>query len=274
MIDIGKINSLTISYTDEYGVWVESEEPLKLPKRELSSGAKPGEKVAAFVYRDGSGELLATTRIPMAQVGEFASMKVTQLTKHGAFLYWGMKKDILVPYGEQQDRMQEGRYYIVRVLLDDRERIVGSSKLEFYLDTVVRDLKPGQEVDLTIWAFTDLGAKVIVNNRYEALIYQDELEDGLRVGNKLKGYVQRIRPDMKLDISLRKTGKEGIDENKEAVLAALELDGFLPLHDKSDPDEIKELLNMSKKGFKKAIGGLYKEGIIELTDSGIRLKGR
>lgn len=273
MFEIGRTNSLKIKQIDEKGAWLASElGPVLLPEHECPAGLKLDERIKVFVYKDTAETLVATLQQPKAQVGEFALLQARQVGKFGAFLDWGLSKDILVPYAEQNEKMQEGRSYLIKVCRDSQGRVVGTAKIDRCLATEQIDFKTGEEVDLIIWKFTDLGAKVIVNNLYEALLYRDQVGSGLKRGDRLKGYVSRIRDDNKIDVSLRKSGAEGTDSAKTVVMDALAETGFLPLHDQSSPADIQQMLGLSKKVFKKAIGGLYKEGRIELKSDGIHLK--
>jgi predicted RNA-binding protein (virulence factor B family) len=225
-----------------------------------------------FVYLNSSGLPTATFTRPAAQVGEFAFLQVTEVTRFGAFLDWGLPKELLVPFSEQPERLRPGRRYVVRLYLDDRGRVVGSARIDKWLESETINLRAGDRVALLLWEFTDLGAKVIIDNRYGGLLYRDEIHKGMHRGDRFPGYVRRVREDGKIDITLRKGGREAVDEAREQVLAALSRDGFLSLHDRSAPQEIEAALGMSKKTFKKAVGGLYKEGRVELTPEGIRLK--
>jgi hypothetical protein len=273
MYEIGRINTLNIHHIDEAGAWLQAgRHRILLPHQEVSSEMRPGNRLAVFLYRGGSGDVVATLRRPKAQVGEFALLKVSAVTHHGAFLDWGMDKELLVPFSEQPDRMRVGHKYLVKICLDSLGRAVGTARIDRCLETDTVDLQEGQEVALTLWEFTELGAKVIINDLYSGLVYQDELAPGGRRGDRFKGYIKRIRDDNKIDVSLRKSGLDGIEEAKSAILAALLQQGSLPLHDQSPPADIRAALSMSKKTFKKAVGGLYKAGAVELTEQGIRLK--
>jgi predicted RNA-binding protein (virulence factor B family) len=168
--------------------------------------------------------------------------------------------------------MLEGRRYLVRVCLDRDGRPIASARLEKFLEKESQELREGEEVEVIVWAFTDLGAKLIVNHRYEALLYQDEIPAGLKRGDHLPGFVKRLREDRRLDISLRRPGLAGINDARQVILGALQKSGFLPLHDQSSPEQIRAQLGLSKKVFKKALGGLYKDGLLELTNQGVRLK--
>jgi predicted RNA-binding protein (virulence factor B family) len=275
MYEIGRINSLQIHHIDYDGAWLQAgQHRVLLPATEVIASMKDGDRLDVFLYQGSNGELVATLKQPKAQVGEFALLKVSDLTRHGAFLDWGLEKDLLVPYSEQPERMRVGRNYLVMVYLDNLGRTVATARIDHCLEKAKEkiDLQEGQEVDLLLWEYTDLGAKVIINHRYGGLLYRDDLMPGQRRGDQFKGYIKRLREDNKIDVALRRGGVEEVKEAQQAILEALDKEGFLPLHDKSSPLEIKQLLGMSKKLFKKAVGGLYKNRQIELADKGIRRK--
>lgn len=266
---------LRIKSIDPKGAWLDAQEgQIFLPRSECPDEIIQGETVEVFLYLDRNNKQKVTTKMPLAQVGEFALLKVQSIGPHGAFLDWGLEKDLLSPYSEQSHKMEEGRHYLVHICHDQENRPIASSRLERFLVKENRDLAEGEEVELLIWAFTDLGAKVIVNNRYEALLYKDEVPPRLRRGEYHVGYVLRIRADYRIDVTLRRPGAAGIKDAKTVILDALkadEIDGFLPLHDQSSPEQIREQLGLSKKVFKKAVGGLYKDGLVKLGDGGIKL---
>ena len=262
-----------IARIDTRGAWLATPGPeLLVPSRECPRELAPGMDLAVFVYLDRNNQLAATTHMPLAQVGEFAQLQARSSGPHGTFLAWGLDKDLLAPFSEQTRKMLDGRQYLVRICLDDQNRPIASSRLEKFLVKENRDLQPGDEVEVLIWAFTDLGAKVIVNHTYEALLYRNDIPTGMKTGDRTTGYVARIRGDNRIDISLRRTGKEGIDDASATIMEALAATGSLPLHDQSPPELIKNRLGMSKKAFKKAVGGLYKQGLIELSHQGIKLR--
>ncbi len=268
----GYCYELNIKTIGEKGAWLYAEdEQLFLPKSECPDDIDLNAPIDVFLYLDRDNQRKITTQMPLAQVGDFTMLQVKSVGDHGAFLEWGVKKDLLAPFSEQAQKMVEGRKYLVHIYLDKDERPVASSRFERFLVKENRDLKEGEEVDVVIWAFTDLGAKVIVNNYYEALIYKDEVPQGLKRGDQYLGYVLRIRADHRIDVTLRRPGAEGVKDARTVILEALEVDGFLPLHDKSNPDLIRDELGLSKKVFKKAVGGLYKDGLVELTGDGIKL---
>ena len=274
MPDIGKVHTLIVETVDDRGVWLRGDdEPIHLPRRGAAASVKPGEQLTVFVFRDSSGDVRATLKLPVLQVGEIGRLIVREVGPHGAFLDWGVEKDLLVPFRHQPDRMEPGRAYLVRVALDREGRPFGSARVENFLEAEPSGLKEGDEVVLVLWQFTDLGAKVIVDHRFTGLLYRDELHPRFKVGDRLKGYVKRLREDGKIDVTLRKVGAEAAEEAREILLCALrENGGFLPLNDQSPPEEIKRRLGLSKKAFKKGVGGLLKAGTVELTDEGVRMK--
>jgi predicted RNA-binding protein (virulence factor B family) len=273
--ELCRLNTLRVARLDKRGVWLEAGERLAhLPLREAPHAA-PGEQLEVFLYQDTAGELQATCRLPLAQAGEFAVLTVRSVGPHGAFLDWGLAKDLLAPLRLQPERMQVGRSYLVKVDLDQQGRPFANARIDDCLDRGRPDLHEGDQVTLLIWQLTDLGAKVITNQRFPALLYRDELPAGASPGMQLTGYVKRLREDGKLDVTLRKVGAEGVSDARDVILKALTAHGgILPLHDQSSPAAIQQALGMSKKTFKKAVGGLYKDGLVTLTNEGIRLKGK
>jgi predicted RNA-binding protein (virulence factor B family) len=271
--ELCRLHTLKVARVDKKGVWFEIGEGVAhLPRREAPSLA-PGDQVEVFLYQDSAGELQATCRQPLAQAGEFALLTVLSVGPHGAFLDWGLAKDLLAPFSLQPDRMQVGWSYLVKVELDEQGRPFANARIDDCLDHGRPDLQVGDQVALLIRQFTDLGAKVIVNHRYPALLYRDEIPAGAGVGAPLTGYVKRLREDGKLDVTLRKVGAEGVSDARQLILDALAAHGgILPLHDGSSPEAILQTLGVSKKTFKKAVGGLYKDGLVLLTDKGISLK--
>lgn len=272
MLEIGRVQSLTIDHIDQRGAWLQADETLVLlPARQIPEGSRQGSEVEVFLYLH-AGEPMATIRQPFAQVGEFALLRVNQADQSGTFLEWGMEKELLIPFSEQPKRMREGQYHMVRVCLDDQGRCFASGRIDRWLEQDHIDLREGQQVEMLLWQFTDLGAKVIVNHRYGALLYRDEIRPDMQPGDRITGFVKTIRRDGKIDVTLQRGGKAATDKAVETLLEALSKTGFLPLHDHSPADVIRKQLGMSKKTFKKAVGGLYKAGRIELMPNGIKLK--
>jgi hypothetical protein len=274
MLEFGRMNMLKVHAIDEDGAWLRAgREEALLPKRELSEVVAIGEMITAFVYADGTGHPVATLRQPIAEVGEFALMRASQVNEHGAFMDWGLAKDLLVPLKEQPEPMKAGRSYLVNVRLDREMRPIGTARVDKCLCAIDNTLGEGQEVNLIVWQFTDLGAKVIINHRFAGLLYYDEIGDRLKYGDYLKGYIRQIRTDGKVDCTLNMgTRSDRLGAQGKIMQALLENQGFLPLHDKSPSEQIQTGLGISKKLFKKGVGGLYREGLIELTGDGIRLK--
>ena len=272
--ELCRLHTLRVARVDKRGVWLEAGDRLAhLPLREAPH-AMPGERLEVFLYQVVAGELQATCRLPLAQAGEFAMLTVRSVGPHGAFLDWGLAKDLLAPLSLQPERMQVGRRYLVKVDIDQQGRPFANARIDDCLDRARPDLREGDAVAMFIWQLTDLGAKVIINHRYPALLYRDELPAGSRTGMHLTGYVKRLREDGKLDVTLRKVGAEGVSDARDVILAALAAHGGrLPLHDQSSPAAIQKALGMSKKTFKKAVGGLYKDGLVTLTEEGVRLTG-
>jgi predicted RNA-binding protein (virulence factor B family) len=275
MLEIGKYNYLTVVKEVPFGMYLESDQgEILLPTNYIPVGTEVGDEIKVFVYKDSEDRLIATNWIPKATVGEFACLMVKDVNEYGAFMDWGLVKDLMVPYKEQHIPMKKGQEYVVRVCLDPKnDRIIGVSKLAAFLSKDASELSEGQEVDLMIYEFTDLGIMALVNNKFKGMLYKNEVFSQLKVGQKLKGYIKKIREDHKIDLTLYKTGYDSVLDSKDVILNKIKLKGgFLRLTDNSSPEEIKSELEMSKKTYKKAVGGLLKEGLIELSPEGIKLK--
>lgn len=275
MLEIGNYNKLKVVKEVPFGMYLESEKgEILLPSKYIPEGTQVGDEVTVFIYKDSEDRLIATNLTPNGVVGDFAGMTVKEVNEKGAFLDWGLEKDLMVPFKEQHIPMKAGQDYVVRICLDPRnERIIGVSKLAPFLSKNFSELSEGQEVDLLIYEYTDLGIMAIVNKKYRGMLYRNEVFADLRVGQKVKGYVKKIREDEKLDLTLYKHGYENVLDAKDVILQKLKINnGWLKLHDDSTPEAIRDELQMSKKAFKKAIGGLYKEGLVELTPEGVKLK--
>lgn len=272
---LGKFATLEVVQHSDYGVFLKMDnEQLLLPKSIGSKKYEIGEKVEVFVYRDAEGRLIATDSIPNVLVGEFGYMEAKENTSFGTFMDWGIAKDLLIPFSEQKSDLVEGRKYLVYVLIDEKtNKIIGSTKLNRFITNDELKVNPGEEVDLFIADKTDLGYKVIINAQHWGLVYENEIFKSLKSGDRMKGYIKAIREDNKIDVSLQKKGYDEVTSSVDVILQRLRANkGFLPLHDKSDPTEVYSELGISKKVFKKAIGSLYKEGRIDISDKGISLK--
>jgi len=275
MAAIGLINELEVVKEVDFGVYLDGgpHGEILMPKRYVPEGCKPGDTLEVFIYLDSEDRLVATNEKPKAIVGDFALLEVVSVTNVGAFLDWGLPKDLLVPFREQQQRMEAGKSYLVYVYLDNEsQRIVATSKLDKCVDNIPVDYEIGEEVDLLIAGQTDLGFKAIIDNSHWGMLYKNEVFQPLKTGQKLKGFVKTIREDEKIDLSLQKEGYEKIDDISQSILNKLAAqNGFLPLTDKSSPETIKQTLHISKKNFKKAIGALYKQRLISIEENGIKL---
>ena len=274
MIQLGRMNSLPVIKIDEKGAWLDADDlgQAFVPQSQLPEHIKEGDALPVFPYLDGDGELVVSTDKPLAQVGEFAGMKVISASRIGAFLDWGMKKDLFVPANEQAKPMQLGHTYVVYVYLDRESRPTATSRLDHYLSIEMPRYEQWEEVDLLICEQTDLGYKVIVNKKFWGLIFYNEIFTNIKIGQRTKGYIKKIHDDGKLDVTLNKPGLARKDEAGEKILARLQKQGgFLPVGDKSSPELIYSQFSMSKGTFKKAIGGLFKQGLITIESDGIRL---
>lgn len=276
MADIGKYNKLSVVAINDNGAFLDAGElgEILLPIKEVPKECAVNDMITVFIYRDTADRLVATTVKPLAQVDEFVSLKVVQTNKMGAFLDWGLPKDLLVPFNQQHSAMEVGKYYLVRVFLDlSTMRIAASSKLDKFIDIWPAEYTAGDKVELMIGGKTDLGFKAIINNQHWGLLYDNEIFQPLRIGKKITGYIKQVRADERIDLSLTRTGKGKVMDFSDTLIAHLkEQGGFSSLHDKSAPELIKRTLGVSKKTFKATVGNLMKKGIIIIEPNGIRLK--
>lgn len=274
MIDIGKYNILRIAGKNKDGLSLsDGKHEVLLPFQEIPPGTEPGENIEAFVYVQKDGQLVATMRRPYAQVDEFAFLKVIDINDDGAFLDLGISKDVFVPKKEQKRPMELNESYVVYLYLDHLNRkIVGSSRLEKFIIEDDIDVDEGDEVQLLIVNRTDLGFNAIIDQRYMGLLYHNEVFSHPADGELRKGWIKKIRPGGKIDLTLQPSGYGHILDTKELILAELKAaKGLIALGDKSSPEDIYDHFQISKSAFKKAIGGLYKERLISLSDNEIRL---
>ncbi|MEQ9468418.1 MAG: S1-like domain-containing RNA-binding protein [Ekhidna sp.] len=272
-MNIGQYHLLTVDRLTNPGAYLtDGTEDVLLPTKYIPNGTKKGDKLNVFVYRDSEDRIICTTQKPYAKVNEFAYLKVRDAGNVGAFMDWGIDKDLLVPFREQKNKLQRGQWCLVYLFLDEKtDRLAATAKVAKYFDSEV-DLGEGEEVDLLITNTTDLGVNVVVNNRFKGLIFENDLFHDVLEGDRIKGYVKTIRKDGKIDVSLRKEGLENLELGAQQILDELKKnEGYLPLHDKSDPEEIQSLLQMSKKNFKRSVGILYKKKLIQLESDGIGL---
>lgn len=274
-IILGDYNNLEIVKRVSFGLYLDGDEDgeILLPAKYVPDGYDIGDIIKVFVYLDNEERLVATTEEPLAKVGDFAFLRVAWTNDYGAFLDWGLLKDLFVPFSEQEGKMVKGNSYLVYVTIDRKSyRIYASARLDKFLSLTKPPYETDEEVDIIVWRRTDLGWKVIVNGNHSGLVFANEVFRDLKTGDRLKGYVKRVRTDGKIDIALQRHGVAGDDESSMRLLSAIEAQrGFLPLNDNSSPDEIYSMLGMSKKAFKRAAGKLYKQRLIIIDDDGLRL---
>ena len=277
MIKIGQYNTLTILRDTKVGLFLgngNEAEDILLPNKYVPQDFKIGDEIAVFVYLDHEERPVATTLEPYILLNEFALLRVNYTNQVGAFMDWGMEKDILVPFKEQARPMEKGKRYLVYLYMDEKtNRLVASSKTNQFLSNENLTVNKFEEVDLIVSHITEVGINVIINEQHKGLLYKDEVyDDSIRTGDRMRGYIKNIRPDNKIDVSLQILGYENVEPNAEKILDELRASrGFLRLNDNSHPEDIKTVLKMSKKTFKKAIGALYKEKRIDIKDDGIYL---
>lgn len=274
-MQMGRMNTFRVERSTRFGLFLrdESGDEVLLPMRHTPAEAVEGDELEVFVYRDSEDRPVATTQKPLAMVGEFAALRAQEVSDIGVFLDWGLDKDLLLPFRQQVGAVRPGDFCVVHVLVDERSgRIVATQKLGSFVDRDTAHLSPRQQVELLIYGFTPDAIQVLVNRRHTGLLYQDEVHQRLQIGQTIDGFIREIRPDGKLDLSLDPVGFRALLATADDLLAVLkEADGFLPLHDNSDPAEIRRRLGMSKKAFKKLVGTLWKQGHIELRPDGIAL---
>lgn len=275
MISIGQYNKLKILRETSVGLFLGNNEgdDILLPNKYVPEFFEIDDELNVFCYLDHSERPVATTLSPYIKINEFALLQAVVVNDIGAFLDWGLEKHLFVPFKEQARKMEQGKWYLVYMYLDEEtDRLVGSSKTNHFLNNDVLTVNELEEVDLIVSRYTDLGVEVIINQKHKGLVYNNEIFREVKLGESLKGVIKKIREDNKIDVSLQIIGYENIEPSSEVILQKLKANnGFLNLHDKSSPEEIKRVLEMSKKTFKKAIGSLYKKKRIIINDDGIRL---
>lgn len=280
MAVIGRMNSLQVVKHTDFGLYLDggADGEILLPKRYIpkDTPSEVEDWLNVFIYLDSDDKLIATTETPKVQVGQFASLKVVDINRVGLFLDWGLPKDLLLPHSEEKRPLQVGDYCVVYVFVDKRsKRLTATARLDRYLDTVPATYTTGQEVDLLVVESTDMGFKAIINGKHWGLIHKNELFKFVRSGMQEKGFIKEVRADGKISLSLQAIGQEAASSLGEQILAKLrEHDGVLPLNDKSSPEAISALFRVSKGNFKKAIGGLYKQGRIVIHDDRIELPAK
>jgi len=274
-IELGKYNQLEVVKEVDFGVYLDGGEEgeILLPTRYVPADCKIGDILNVFLYLDMDERLIATTLTPYVQVGQFACLEVSWVNEYGAFLNWGLMKDLFVPFREQKMKMQVGRKYVIHAHLDEESyRIVASAKVERYLSKDKPEYASGDEVNILIWQKTDLGFKAIIDNKYSGLLYENEIFTSLETGMEMKAFVKQVREDGKVDLILQKPGFEKIDDFAKTLLDYIrEQGGRITLNDKSPAEDIYDTFGVSKKTFKKGVGDLYKKRLISLHEDGITL---
>ena len=274
-IELGKYNQLEVVKEVDFGLYLDGSDDgeILLPSRYVPEGTKVGDMLNVFIYLDKEERLVATTLDPYAQVGQFAYLEVAWVNQYGAFLNWGLMKDLFVPFREQKLKMQVGRKYIVHVHLDEESyRIMASAKVEHFLSDEKPEYNAGEEVDILIWQRTDLGYKAIIDNKFSGLLYENEIFQPISVGMQMKAFIKQVREDGKIDLELQQGGMKKVKDFSDTLLAYIkEQRGFIRFTDKSDAEQIYNTFGVSKKTIKKAVGDLYKQRLIVLEPNGIYL---
>ncbi len=274
MIKVGDYNVLKVLRKVDFGVYLDDgAEGILLPKRYVPEGINEGDSIKVFVYHDSEDRLIATTQQPLGRVGDIVKLRVVSTTQQGAFLDWGLMKDLFVPRSKQLTGMRPGGDYLVKIYIDEQTgRVAASEKFEKDLSNDHLRVKEMEMVDITIFRRTDIGYLVIINNLHTGVLHMNEIYQEIAPGDQFKGFIKKITPDNKIDVVLGKPGYERVEDETGKILRLLrENNGYLPFHDKSDPEEIYSYFGMSKKTFKMSTGSLYKQRKIEFTKTGIKL---
>lgn len=274
-MNIGEYNTLRIDRFTSVGAYLENEkgEDVLLPNKYLAHNLEINDEISVFIYTDSEDRPVATTEVPFAKCGEFAWLAINSVTNFGAFADIGLEKDLFIPLKEQNAKLEEEKSYLIYVYLDEQtQRMVGSAKINPFINSAIDEIQQGDEIDVLIANRTDLGYRVIVNQQYLGLLFEDHITRPIQSGEVCKAFAEHVRLDGKIDVSLVPLGYEKFEEMESVVLNFIQQnDGRLHLTDKSEPEEIKRMFGMSKKLFKKSIGGLYKKRIINILDGYIEL---
>lgn len=275
MIQVGRYNTLRVVKHVDFGLYLDGgdETEILLPKRFVPRGVKENDEIEVFLYHDSDNRLIATTQRPYAIVGEIVRLKAVSITKQGAFLDWGLMKDLFVPLSQQESRMSEGGRYLVKIFIDEQTgRVAATERIGRFLSNDDLTVKERESVDMIVYRETDIGYEVIINHKHTGLLHYNEVFRELEIGDIEKGFIKTIREDNKIDVSLGEAGYAKVETEADKILRLLqENDGYLPYHDKSAPEDIYDFFGISKKTFKMTVGALYKQKKIELTQTGIKL---
>jgi len=275
MLEIGKYNDLVVEKEVEFGLYLNSEEgEILLPQKYVPEDVKVGDTINVFIYTDSEDRIIATTIEPHGVIDDFVFLEAKDVVPFGTFMDWGLEKDLLVPKSEQRDKMIPGEKYLTKISFDEMtSRVYGTTKISVNCDSNIEELKEGQKVELLIHSLSKIGIMAVVDNRYYGMLYINETYKDLSPGDTCTGYIMRLREDNKIDLTLKEPGYGSVRGSSDIILNKLEkAGGFIPCHDKSSPEEIKKNFSMSKKEFKRSIGGLFKKGLIDLKEDGIKLK--
>ncbi|MFL5746761.1 MAG: S1 RNA-binding domain-containing protein [Niastella sp.] len=273
-IKVGEFNTLKVARAFDFGMYLgEDKDVVLLPKRFIPPGLKVGDDVKVFVYHDSEDRLIATTQKPLGVVGDIVNLPVVSVTKLGAFMDWGLMKDLFVAKSQQLMGMRVGGHYLVKIYLDEMTgRVAATEKIERFLSNEVLTVKEQDPVDLVVYRRTDIGYVVIINNLHTGVLHHNDIFHEIQVGDKIKGYIKNIRENNLIDVGSGKMGYQRVEDEAGKIMRLLkENDGYLPYHDKSDPEEIYSFFGMSKKTFKMTTGNLYKNKKIIFTQTGIKL---
>ncbi len=275
MVNVGQYNTLKVIKAVDFGMYLDGgEDEILLPKRYVPKDLKVDDEITVFIYHDNEGRLVATTDKPYAVVGEIAMMEVADVNSAGAFVKWGIMKDVFVPISHQERRMKVGDKRLIRLFIDEKTgRVTGTEKIDKYLSNYELTVKENDPVDLVVYQKTDIGYKVIINSKHMGLMHFNEVFKELETGDKLKGFIKHIRPDNKIDVSPGTKGYTRVPAEEERILSLLrENSGYLPYNDKSTPEDIYAFFGMSKKTFKMTLGALYKKRLVSFTQTGTKLE--
>ena len=275
MVNVGQYNTLKVIKAVDFGMYLDGgEDEILLPKRYVPKDLKVDDEITVFIYHDNEGRLVATTDKPYAVVGEIAMMEVADVNSAGAFVKWGIMKDVFVPISHQERRMKVGDKRLIRLFIDEKTgRVTGTEKIDKYLSNYELTVKENDPVDLVVYQKTDIGYKVIINSKHMGLMHFNEVFKELETGDKLKGFIKHIRPDNKIDVSPGTKGYTRVPAEEERILSLLrENSGYLPYNDKSTPEDIYAFFGMSKKTFKMTLGTLYKKRLVSFTQTGTKLE--
>ncbi len=274
MLQIGKHNTLKVVKAVDFGMYLDGDgQEILLPKRYVPKDLKPDDEINVFVYHDNEGRLTATTDKPVAEVGDIAMMEAVDITQHGAFLKWGIMKDVFIPISHMVSRMRPGGKYFVYLFIDEKTgRVTASEKIDRILSNNDLTVSVGDQVDMVVFQKTDIGYKTIINSKHLGVLHYNEVFRELEIGEQVKGFIKHIRPDDKIDVALGSKGYEKVGGEEGKILELLaQNDGYLPYNDKSGPEDIYAFFGVSKKTFKMALGALYKKRLIEFTQTGVKL---